>query len=115
MTSNFSFGAKNAHFRFSNSSFSSKVGGSKMEGANLRIASVSLSSALAACENSCTKASSYPMEARLSEVEWCAEFTEWPEFTKSEIIELEPIELKEAESKITEFKMGKIELECAET
>ena len=64
MTDNFSFGAKNAYFKFSSSGFNSNVGDSYIEGANL----ARLASAPAICENYCTTTSLYPMETKLAEV-----------------------------------------------
>ena len=66
MTGNFSFGAKNACFRFSSSGLSYKVGGASMEGANLGTVFASLASVLAICENSYTTTSSYPMGSKES-------------------------------------------------
>ena len=68
MTGSFSFGVKNAYFRFSSSDFSSKVGGSIMDGANLSTTSAGFTSAPTVCEKFYTTASSYPMEIKSAEV-----------------------------------------------
>ena len=64
MTSSFSFGARNAYFKFSGSRFSSKKGGFIMDGSNLGTASVGLTSAPATCEKLYTTVSSYTMEIK---------------------------------------------------
>ena len=75
MTGSFSFGAKNAYFKLAGGGFSSKVGGSYVEGANLCTTSASFASAPASCEKFCTTASSYPMEKLVEES--FAKFTEF--------------------------------------